>query len=173
MIVSAHDGYPRWLHSGADFLEMDIRRSRGGAVVLAHDRLRWWRRYVGFDEVLAAVPPSIGLHLDLKEAGYELELVGRVLERWTADRVVVTPDFESSVKAVKAAFPEVRVSPVDFITLDQRYATDAALAAATKPVWVWTVDDQGQIERFLADSRIKGIITNRPDLALGLRSARS
>jgi len=75
------------------------------------------------------------------------------------------------VKAVKTGFPEVRVSPI--MTLDQRYATDAALAAATKPVWVWTVDDQRQIERFLADSRIEGIITNRPDLALELRSARS
>ena len=152
---------------------MDIRRSRDGAVVLAHDRLRWWKRYVRFDEVLTTVLPTVGLHLDLKEAGYELELLGRVLERWTADRVVVTPDSESSVKAVKAGFPEVRVSPIDFITLDQRYATDAALAAATKPVWVWTVDDQRQIERFLTDSRIEGIITNRPDLALELRSARS
>jgi hypothetical protein len=173
VIVSAHDGYPRWLHSGDDFLEMDIRRSRDGAVVLAHDRLRWWRRYVRFDEVLATVPPSIGLHLDLKEAGYELELVGRVLERWAADRVVVTPDFDASVKAVKAGFPRGTRQPGRFhhprpavrdgcgpgrrqetgVGLDcRRPATDRAL---------------------LADSRIEGIITNRPDLALELRSARS
>src|SRR5438093_12365034 len=141
---------------------MDISRSRWGAVVVAHDRLRWWRRYVRFDEVLAAVPPPIGLHLGLKEAGYGLELVGRVLERWAADRVVVTPDFESSVKAVKAGFPEVRVSPIDFITLDQRYATDGALAAARKPVWVWTVDDRREIERVIAGRRAEGILNNRP-----------
>ena len=173
MIVSAHNGYPHWLKSGADFIELDIRRTRRQVVVLAHDPLRWWRRYVRFDEVLKRVPAAIGLHLDLKEKGYEGDLLSRVLEKWRPDRVVVTPEFQDSAAAIKARFPDVRVSPIDFITLDKRYATEDVLAAAGKPVWVWTVDDEQLMERFMRDGRIAALITNRPDRALRLRTARS
>jgi glycerophosphoryl diester phosphodiesterase len=173
VIVSAHNGYPRWVDSGADFIEVDIRRSRRGVIVLAHDPLRWWRRYASLDEVLGRVTPQTGLHLDLKEAGYEDDLLRQVLERWSDDRVVVTPGSEASARAIKAGFPRLRVSPVDFATLDQRYATDQALEAARKPVWVWTVDDPAQMKRLMASAHVEGIVTNRPDLALELRSARS
>ena len=173
MIVSAHDGYPRWLNSGADFIEMDIRRGRRGVIVLAHDRLRWWRRYVRLDEVLKEVPPTAGLHLDVKETGFERELLGRLLERWPAEKVVVTPDFEQSVRAIKTSFANVRVSPLHFLVLDHTYATDESIAKAGKPVWLWTVDDPVEMERYIEERKVEGIVTNRPDLALKLRSARS
>jgi len=173
LIVSAHDGYPHHVNSGADFIEVDVRRTRQGVVVLAHDALRWWRRYVRFDEVLNRVPPTVGLHLDLKEAGYERELLGRVLAGRPPRNVVVTPEVESSARAIKSSFPDVRVSPIDFVTLDQRYATDEALAAAARPVWVWTVDEDRQMRRFIDDGRVAAIVTNRPDRALELRTARA
>jgi glycerophosphoryl diester phosphodiesterase len=169
VIVSAHNGYPRWLNSGADFIEIDIRRTRRQVVVVAHDPLRWWRRYVRFDEVLERVPKATGLHLDLKEAGYERELVSRVLEKWPAEKVVVTPEVMDSATAIKASFPQVRVSPIDFLTLDKRLA----VAEGTKPVWVWTVDDEREMEKFFNDQRVEALITNRPDRALRLRTARS
>jgi glycerophosphoryl diester phosphodiesterase len=40
---------------------------------------------------------------------------------------------------------------------------------ARVPAWVWTVDDEPGIARFLADSRVTTLITNRPDIALMLR----
>jgi glycerophosphoryl diester phosphodiesterase len=173
VIVSAHDGYPRWLDSGADFIELDIRRTRRHVVVLAHDPLRWWRRYVRFDEIVERVPATMGLHLDLKEEGYEREFLTRVLERWPANRVVVTPEHSDAAATIKAGFPDVRVSPLDFVTVDHTYATEQVLAAAKKPIWVWTVDDESQMRRFFSDQRIECVITNRPDLALRLRTARA
>jgi glycerophosphoryl diester phosphodiesterase len=173
VIVSAHDGYPRHVSSGADFIEVDIRRTPKGVVVLAHEALRWWRRYARFDEVLERVPSTVGLHLDLKEPGYERELLDRVLAKWPAQKVVVTPEIEASAHAIKASHPEVRVSPLDLITLDQRYATDKALASAVKPVWVWTVDDERQMKRFIDEGRVAAIVTNRPERALELRKARA
>lgn len=170
MIVSAHDGYPRLLHSGADFIEIDVRR-RGGEIILAHDEPQAGGRYPTLDQVLADIDGQMGLHLDLKEAGFESMLIARVLERLPPHRVVVTPDYGESVRAIKQQFPEVRVSPVDFVAVDHE-----KLGAYTQhrlPIWVWTVDDRRSMKRYIRDARIEGIITNRPDLALKLRKARS
>lgn len=171
MIVSAHDGYPRLLHSGADFIEVDVRREAGGEIILAHDEPRPGHRYPVLDEVLAEIDGWTGLHLDLKEKGFEIELVARVLERLPAHRVVATPDFDESVRAIKDRFPEVRVSPIDFVAVDHENLAD--YAGPSLPIWVWTVDEKRSMERYMDDARIEGIITNRPDIVLKLRMARS
>jgi len=167
VIVSAHDGYPRLLHSGADYIEVDVRRTPDGIIVLAHDELQPGRRYPTLDELIRALPDQVGLHLDLKEKGFELELMERA-----PNNVVVTPDFRESAVIIKDRYPAVRVSPIDFVTLDQQLANDHTLAAG-KPVWVWTVDDRRLMQRFMKDPRVEAIITNRPDLALKLRTGRA
>src|SRR5438034_7813120 len=80
VIVSAHDGYPRWVNSGADFIEIDIRCTPNRVIVLAHDELEPGAKYVTFQEVVDAACGRIGIHLDLKEAGYEVELIRMALE---------------------------------------------------------------------------------------------
>ena len=170
MLISAHAGFPRWLHSGADFIELDIRRDGGGRVVIAHDEVQPGDKHATYDEVLGAMNGSIGLHLDLKEAGFEVDLVTRALERVPPNRLVVTPDFTESGRVIKERFPQIRVSPIDFVTVDQRYIGDARQGL---PIWVWTVDDRKLMRRLMADPRIECIVTNRPDVALKLRRARS
>jgi glycerophosphoryl diester phosphodiesterase len=181
VIVSAHQGYPRWINSGADFIEVDIRRSGAGEFIVSHDETKPGANHVTLREVLENAAGRVGIQLDLKEPGYELELIGPC----PLDRLVVTtPDRESIVK-IKTAYPQVHVgltrqyveeTDADFIALDQRHATDEALdfcAQRAIPIWVWTVDDEKLMKRFVADRRVAGLITNRPDLALRLRSARS
>lgn len=169
-LISAHAGYPRWLNSGADFLEIDVRRDHRGVIVDSHDELRPAdMRRATYDEILERAAGRIGLHLDLKEAGFEVELVARALDRFPARKVVVTPDFESSAKTIKTHFPQVRVSPIDLVTLDQSHA----IRADGRPIWIWTVDDPKRMRQLIDDDRIECIITNRPDLALELRKARS
>ena len=63
----------------------------------------------------------------------------------------------------------MRVSPINFVTHDQQYP----LPDAGKPIWVWTVDDPDLMRRLMQDNRVECLITNRPDLALRLRTARS
>jgi glycerophosphoryl diester phosphodiesterase len=180
LIVSAHNGYPHWVNSGADFIEVDIRRTPEGVIVLAHDVLQPNRRYAAFDEVLDAAWGKIGLQLDLKEAGYELEIIERALEKIPSGSIAVTTDIDESLSIIKERYPNVRtgltrsqVEPTDadFIALDQRGATAEALNFP-KPIWVWTVDDRRRMQR-LIDAGVAGIITNRPDRALQLRTARS
>jgi glycerophosphoryl diester phosphodiesterase len=168
VLISAHAGYPRWLRSGADFIEVDVRRDQLGVIVDSHDEPKAEERPPTLDEILAAAAGRIGLHLDLKEAGFEVELVSNALERFPAERVVVTPDFESSAQTIKTHFPQVRVSPIDFVLLDQSHA----IRYYGRPIWIWTVDDPKRMRRLMDDSGIECIITNRPDLALEIRSAR-
>ena len=167
MLISAHAGFPRWLHSGADFIEIDVRRDHRGVIIDSHDAPRAGAAHATLDEILAALDGSIGLHLDMKETGYEVELLSRVLERLPPHRVVATPDFEESSRAIKRDFPNVRVSPIDFVTVDQRHAD----RMYDRPMWVWTVDQPRLIKRLLRDPRVECIITNRVDLALKLRSS--
>ena len=135
MIVSAHNGYPHWLNSGADFMEVDIRRTSQEVLVLAHDVLRPNSKYVELDEVLDAACGKIGLQLD--------------------------PLFYFR--------PELLYNAV---AQDTAYVTDQALSFGV-PIWLWTVDDARLMERIFKEGRVAGLITNRPDRALRLRSGRS
>ena len=185
LIVSAHQGYPRLLNSGADFLEVDIRRNKDGVIVISHDEPRPGGKHATLDEVLDAAAGRIGLQLDLKEAGYEVELIRSALERLPPDKLVVTTEMEESIRLIKDEFPEIRAglttqrverNHADFIALDQQYASADTLALAERygiKVWVWTVDDRRLMEGFVNDRRVEGLITNRPEEALKLRRARS
>jgi glycerophosphoryl diester phosphodiesterase len=185
VIVSAHDGYPRWVNSGADFIEIDIRRTPNGVIVLAHDELRPGARYVTFKEVVDAACGRIGMHVDLKETGYEVELIRMALEKCPAGKLVLTSENPYSVRIVKEKFPDVRTgitakdvkaTNADFTPLDHQRASKEALDFCARnqiPVWVWTVDDERLMKRFIDDERIGGIITNRPDLALKLLRVRA
>src|SRR5207302_11457426 len=94
LIVAAHRGYPRWLNSGADFLELDIRRTQDGVIVISHDELQPGDNHVTFHEVLHAAAGRIGLQLELKQPGYEVELVHSALDRLPPEQVVVTPELD-------------------------------------------------------------------------------
>ena len=183
LIVSAHDGYPRWVDSGADYIEVDIRRKTDGVFVVSHDELKRGAKHPTLDEVLDAAAGRVGIQLDLKEVGDELEVVRAALEK--CDRLAVTSPFYESIRVVKDRFPDVLVgltrqyveqTDADFIALDQRHATDEALGFCARhsiPVWVWTVDERRLMERLVRDSRVAGLITNLPDRALRLRTERS
>jgi len=185
LIVSAHNGYPRHVNSGADFIEVDVRRTREGVMVISHDALRPDRRYVSFDDMLDAARGKIGIHLDLKETGYEVELINRALEKCPPEKVVVTTQDHESIRKIKEKFPKilagltrrrVEQTDADFLCLDQQYVTNEALSFCEQngiDVWVWTVDDMSLMRRLVASGRLDGLITNRPDRALKLRSARS
>src|SRR6202035_1779658 len=60
-----------------------------------------------FDELLDVAAGRVGLHLDLKEHGYEVEIVREALDRCPIDRLVITAG-EPEISAVKDEFPEVR-----------------------------------------------------------------
>lgn len=73
-------------------------------------------------------------------------------------------------------FPGARLrrSHADFTAVHQRLAAIRVLdycAHTHTPAWVWTVDEEVNIARFMHDPRVAVLITNRPDIALRIRRA--
>ena len=57
----------------------------------------------------------------------------------------------------------------DFVAVHKRLATLRVLEYCKRnemPAWVWTLEDEFEIARFLSDPRVAVVITDRPDLAL-------
>jgi len=111
VLIDAHAGFPRWIGSGADFIEIDVRRDQRGVIIDAHDEPRPGAKHATLDEVLHALDSRAGLHLDMKETGYEVELLTRVLQALPPLKVVATPDFEESVRVIKANSPTSASAP--------------------------------------------------------------
>lgn len=186
MLISAHDGFPRWVGAGADFLEVDVRRAADGAFILSHDEPGAGSRPPSLDDALRAGCP---LQLDLKEDGFEKELIQHALRHAAATTIALTTGADDSVKNVKEAYPYVRCGltlaeepaestwkriercHADFVAVDHRYAR--AWAGSDLPVWLWTVDDERLLKRFIREGWPEALITNRPEVALKLRKGRS
>ncbi len=215
--VSAAERYRRAIELGVDFVEFDVRRTVDGVTVIYHDDRTLSGRAVKdlthreladelgpealtFDQLLDVTAGRVGLHLDLKEAGYEAEIVRMVLDRSPLDRFVITSG-DTVIRTIKEQFPQVRAglsigedvnglapwlkvgvrlselfprgrlerSHADFLAVHQQLADLTVLRYCERqgvPAWVWTVDDESGIARFLADRRVTTLITGRPDIAM-------
>jgi glycerophosphoryl diester phosphodiesterase len=222
--VSAADRYRQAIALGVDYVEFDVRRTHDGATVIFHDDFTASGRNIRdlersdmaaevgpealtLDELLDIAAGRVRLHLDLKEPGYEAEIIETMLARCAVDEFVITSGVKE-IRTIKDAFPRVRgglsigddlksVAPwlkvrhrlselfprrrieqsrADFIAVHQDLATLTALRYCARkhlPAWVWTVDDERGIARFIADPRVYALITNRPDIALRLRELSS
>ncbi|MFF0089728.1 glycerophosphodiester phosphodiesterase family protein [Streptomyces canus] len=138
--VSAHRGgseradaatweaYQDAIRSGAEYVEFDIRRTADGVFVVHHDPRvgrtgpllgeithaelseRSGRRVPVVDEVMSLIAGKLVGHLDLKESGYERELIDRAVALLGADGFVATTLEDRSVAAIAGAFPRVRTA---------------------------------------------------------------
>ena len=194
--ASAHlpDNSAEAFHSaiamGADAIETDVRRTSDGRLVLAHDPLPD-DVPPGLVELGELVTMSAGrarLDVELKEAGYEAEVLDALMPR--PDGLLVTSFLPEVVAAVVAIDATVRTglilgpwdeSPDRFARADECEAQvlvphidlvdDALRAEALRRgsrLVVWTVNDQPTLERVLADEAIGCVITDVPDVALEL-----
>jgi glycerophosphoryl diester phosphodiesterase len=233
VLISAHRGscgvaglpaaerYDRAIRLGVDFVELDVRRTSDARYVNYHDHVTPSGRPIAratfsdlkaelgaelleLGEILDVVAGRAGLHVDLKQTGYESEVLRAVIGRCNTDRFVVTTGEVDSIRLIKDQFPQVRAgltlgtdmknahawttlqermgelfpgprlrrSHADFVAAHEQLARVRLLdycARRAMGCWVWTVDDAKEIARFMADSRVTTLVTNRPDIAVGLR----
>ena len=206
---------------GVDFIETDVRRTSDGLLVLHHDpaafgeliaqatfdRLLHLAReqrseFTTFDELLTLTKGRIHLDIELKEPGYEEEIIAALRRsEMPEDDFVITTFLGESLRRFKALYPgprygllieENRDSPAsdniraflerlrhadaDFVAPHASLVTPdfiSEMQAQNYPAWVWTVDDPAEMTKFLQTPGVEAIITNHPDLAVRQRSSPS
>jgi len=214
------ESFNKAIEIGVDMIEFDVRRTKDQALIVHHDKLMEGkpvkeltydeisRMATGqgfsiptFEEILKYTSGKIKLDVEIKEEGYEKEIVELLLKYFKKDQFVVTSFYDSCVRKIKEDYPDIktglilgtskpknfiltrlseffphkrcREAKADFLVPHWRLLWFGFLdraKRANKPVFVWTVNDQGRIWKMFHDGRIDGIITDKPDLALSLRN---
>ncbi|SHH75628.1 glycerophosphodiester phosphodiesterase family protein [Streptomyces sp. 3214.6] len=126
--AATREAYEDALASGAEYVEFDVRRTADGVYVVHHDaraghggpplaRITYAELCgrVGItvpvvEDVMALAAGKLVAHLDLKETGYERELVDRAVALLGRDGFVATSLEDVSVAAITRAFPGVRTA---------------------------------------------------------------
>ncbi len=141
--MPAAERYDRAIELGVDYVELDVRRTADRRLVVYHDDLTPSGRRSGnldyaelkkelgpelvtLDELLEVVAGRAGLHIDLKEPGYEAEIIGVIHLSASEDRFVVTTGDVESIRTIKQQYPAGRAG----LTLgtDMRSANAWAMA---------------------------------------------
>ncbi len=214
------ESFEKAIQIGSDMIEFDVRRTKDHVLVAHHDRLvhetlisdltyreiekrlRSRRSHVAtIEEIVKSARGKTRVDVDIKEEGYEdevIELLARYLE---TDEFVVTSFNDASLKTIKSNYPSVsaglilgrprpkkyvgtriselfpmrrcRNAKADFLVPNFRLMRFGFLKRAERnrmPVYVWTVNDERMMERFLKENRVQGIITDRPELAVKVRN---
>jgi glycerophosphoryl diester phosphodiesterase len=192
----------------ADMIEFDVRRTSDQRYIIHHDpriadkplneitrsEVREIARSMGFHvpelgEVLGLARGRIALDIELKEEGYEQEIVRLVTATIRGGDFIISSFHAGSIERVKQCRAGVRTG---LIFNDSTALTDEILQGETewllpvesladgaflermrktgKRVAVWTVNDVQQMKRLLDDDRVEGIITDRADAALAVRA---
>lgn len=180
------------IEMGADMIETDVRRTPRGKLVLHHDPLgpRRPRGLVELAELVTLADGRVALDIELKEAGYEEEVLAALDPR--PQGLVVTSFIPKAVAAVHALDPGIATGlifrPGDRRELAARAEAcgarmvvahssalrpelGAELAAAGRPLMVWTVNDRRRLAAVMTTPGVTHLVTDVPDVALALRAA--
>ena len=200
------EAFERAIALGVDLIELDVRSSADGEVVVHHDpdvarvpvaalpaaELRARTGAPTLAEALTVTAGRVGLDIEVKEIGC-VERVVSLLSRVAVEPCVLTSFLPEAVAEARRLVPGLRTGllvagpgrcaksvldlarslRVDDLAVAQELA-DAELldrvAAHGLGCLVWTVNDPAAIDRYLADPAVRGVITDRPELALTRRA---
>lgn len=197
---------------GADMIELDVRKCGDGTLVVFHDP--WLSRASrrspisrltlkeinrrtakrGFsvptlDETFRTLSRKTLLDIELKEPGYEADVITLARRHFDDSGFVLTSFNPRILAAVKALDPKLQTgfilataegcalcvsSTAEVLAPEKRlFSAHRPLFAKAKSrgkkIAVWTVDGTEVLSRLLIDPLVDAIITNRPDKALALR----
>ena len=205
--------FHRAAKEGADALEMDLRVTRDGYLIVLHDatvdrttdgtgpvhelKLAELQRLDGgmgekvpaFGEVLEAT--TLPIYAELKVVEAAEPLAGMIL-REAAGRVTPISFDPEALRQVKNVLPDLPVglilsgAPPDaaeralsvdaaFVSLEAEYLDPEAVERCRRTdlkVTAWTVNEPERM-RWVMESGVHGIATDRPDLLAGITKARA
>jgi glycerophosphoryl diester phosphodiesterase len=141
-------------------------------------------------DVLELTKDRIAINLEIKETGYTEDTIA-LLRPFGLERCLVSSFLDDVVREAKTLAPQLRTglligagfrralatrlpaANADCLILHRRLADATALAkaaAAGVPCVIWTVNAPRALDRYLGDAAVKGVITDRPALALQRRA---
>ena len=199
----------------AEMIEFDIHRTSDGELVVHHDpdiagklicdltsqqaaEAAETEGYslATFKQVIEVAGGVVPMDIELKEAGYEEQVLEMVLDRLDPSQFLVTSFDDLVIAKVKSldsrirtgillgvkSFPKivrellpgsrVRSTGADILIVDMGllklgfYFFNRNLG---KPIWVYTVNDRKDLWRLIEGGKVDGIFTNRTDVGLFLR----
>lgn len=152
------------------------------------------------EEVLKTAKGRIKVDLEFKETGY-IEKAIRIVKKYLkADEIVFTSFKSSILKEIKCLDPKLKTGLIigsrnkiqqiidifaifrlkllkaDILVTNYQYLQSKSYYLAYWlgiPVWIWTINDESLIKKFIQDKRISAIITDKPKKALELLAASS
>jgi glycerophosphoryl diester phosphodiesterase len=209
--------FTKAIEIGADMIEFDVRKTKDGIMMVHHNpsiaghpihQLTYQEANQlvssqGFviptvEEVLKLTQGKIKLDIEVKEVGYEREVLDLVLKYSKKDDFLMTSFHDQSLGVIKQHFPEIKVGlllggrprlmqlfyhsdlfpekryqkiKADFLIAHYQLLKSGFLERAVHNkigVYVWTVDNPILLTKLLNDNRVGAVITNKPDLAITL-----
>jgi len=198
------ESFARAITLGANALELDVRQSKDGRLIVCHDDNL--KRVFGIDlpvgqaslnELKHATRGKIKTHeesldfigtrverilVELKEPGYERQVLDRILNKKLAGRVIVVSFHERALAAIRKLDTKIETgliyakfkNPVEAaLKLDAQYLLPLYRFVHTKDVEkahknrlkviVWTINTKEEAMKFVAKG-VDGIATDRPDI---------
>ena len=201
-----------------EMVEVDIRQTKDSQIVCFHDPdiqgelirdldyseiIEKDSQIPTLEQVLWSAKGKIGIEIELKEPGYELEVVSIARDYFNYDKFVLKsfhPQVVEQVKAIdqkifagllvgsafsleqlfftlKEAFTSTnfKQTNADFISPYYKIFEAGWFSRFTRnnvPIQVWTVNDVESI-RTLINQQVHSIITDIPEVAIGIRESLS
>lgn len=128
------------IEAGSDMIEFDIRRTKDGIDIIYHDKhhkgkfvheytldeIREKSSEYGYtiatlEETLESVKGKIQLDVELKEEGYEHEIIEKLLQNFTTDEFIITTFSENSTRIIKEKYPNIKVGLLLGIVKPENY----------------------------------------------------
>jgi glycerophosphoryl diester phosphodiesterase len=121
------ESFQKAIEIGVDMIEFDVRRTRDQALIVHHDELMEGKPVkeltydeiskmaIGqgfsistFEEVLKCTSGKIKLDVEIKEEGYEKEIVELLLKYFKKDQFVMTSFYDSCIRKIKDDYPNTK-----------------------------------------------------------------
>ncbi|MEA3329700.1 MAG: glycerophosphodiester phosphodiesterase [Nanoarchaeota archaeon] len=187
----------------AEMVEFDVRKTKDNILIIMHNeeidgfkinQLNYKEveektnfHVPKFDEALKLLAGKTKINIELKEVGYETEVLEKTLKYFSEDEIIISSKYVSCLIRTKenyniktclilglnkfekmslfiGIFPKEKVknSGADFLAINQLFANSNFLKNANtynKQVFVWDVKTRESMNRFLKEKNIAGIIT--------------
>jgi len=120
------ESFKKAIEIGVDMIEFDVRRVRDQVLIVHHDELmagkpvkeltydeiskmtiRQRFSVPTFEEVLKCTSGKIKLDVEIKEEGYEKEVVELLLRYFKKDEFVITSFLDSCIRKIKDDYPDI------------------------------------------------------------------